>query len=101
MGIEPRREREGSDAWVWSGAHADLVLDFSSYAPGTEILPGMAGSARVTARRPEGSEDAGLEIPATAVCSAEDPEKSYVWVVDEASNKLSRREIEAGLKPLA
>lgn len=62
-----------------------------------EILPGMAGSASVKSRLPEESKLAGMEIPATSVFSADDPNKSYVWVVDEASKTLSRREIEIGM----
>ena len=61
---------------------------------GVEILPGMAGQATITAKPPEGDKDLGIDIPATAVFSADDKGKSYVWVVDPASNTLSRREVE-------
>ena len=61
-----------------------------------EILAGMAGSARITAKIPEGSELAGMEIPATAVFSGEDKARSYVWVVDQAAKTLGRREVETG-----
>ena len=63
---------------------------------GVEILPGMAGEASVTARPPTASELVGMEIPATAVFTGTDLKKSYVWVVDETSKTLSRREVERG-----
>ncbi|MCB1806931.1 MAG: efflux RND transporter periplasmic adaptor subunit [Candidatus Competibacteraceae bacterium] len=63
---------------------------------GVEILPGMAGHASVTSKLPEASELVGIDIPATAVFTGIDASKSYVWVVDEASNTLSRREVEQG-----
>jgi RND family efflux transporter MFP subunit len=58
-----------------------------------EILPGMAGEARIVSRLPEQSKHVGIEIPATAVFSGEDLEQSYVWIVDETSETLSRREV--------
>jgi len=67
-----------------------------SQPDGTEILPGMAGSARVTSLLPEEAREAGIEIPATAVFTLDDPSKSYVWVVDEASNTLASREVQMG-----
>jgi multidrug efflux pump subunit AcrA (membrane-fusion protein) len=64
---------------------------------GTEILPGMAGSARVAARLPENDAAAGsIQVPATAIFAQQDPEKSYVWVIDEATKALQRREVEVG-----
>ncbi len=63
---------------------------------GIEILPGMAGDASVTSRLPNASELVGMEIPATALFTGNDPKKSYVWVVDETSKTLSRREVERG-----
>ncbi len=61
-----------------------------------EILPGMAGKARIIARPPKQDKDVGIEIPATAIFSGDDLEKSYVWVVDETSKMLSRREVTIG-----
>lgn len=63
---------------------------------GTEILAGMAGSAKVTARLPEGTTMAGLELPATAIFALEDPKKSYVWVIDDAGKTVQSREVETG-----
>lgn len=70
-----------------------LVMD---QPPDAEILPGMAGQASVAAELPESASAAGIDVPATAIFSADDIEKSYVWVVDEAEQTLSRREVETG-----
>ncbi len=70
-----------------------LVMD---QPPDVEILPGMAGKAFVTAQLPEEAKEVGIEIPATAVFSAGDPGKSYVWVVDDTDKTLSRREVQIG-----
>ena len=64
--------------------------------PDAEILPGMAGSAVVSSQLPETAKEAGKGIPGTAVFAGDDPEKSYVWVVNEADQTLSRREVELG-----
>ena len=61
-----------------------------------EILPGMAGSARISSLLPEGAREAGTEIPATAVFSRDDTSISYVWVIDTASNTLISREVDPG-----
>ena len=66
---------------------------------GAEILPGMAGKASVVGRLPEQSKLVGIQVPATAVFAREDASKSFVWIVDETTNTLSRREVEIG--PLA
>ena len=63
---------------------------------GAEILPGMAGRASIVSRPPADSALLGIEIPATAVFSGDDADKSFVWVVDEASKTLSRREVQIG-----
>ena len=66
--------------------------------PGAEILPGMAGKAYIVGRPPKDHEQVGIQIPATAVFTGAEPGKSYVWIVDESSKTLSRREVElAGL----
>lgn len=62
-----------------------------------EILPGMAGSAKITARLPESSSlAAGMEIPASAIFSGEEAGKSYVWIVDQAEMTISPRQVETG-----
>ncbi len=61
-----------------------------------EILPGMAGTARITSLLPKEARETGLEIPATAVFAHDDPTKSYVWVIEPESNTLVRREVQTG-----
>jgi len=67
-----------------------------SQPEGVEILPGMAGGAKVTARPPKSADLAGLEIPATALFTGADSTKSFVWIIDEANKTLSRRTVEVG-----
>jgi RND family efflux transporter MFP subunit len=67
-----------------------------SQPDGAEILPGMAGAAKVTALLPRDAREAGIEIPATAVFALADSRKSYVWIIDETSKTLSSREVEVG-----
>lgn len=61
-----------------------------------EILPGMAGSAKVSAILPEGDRSAGLQLPASAIFTGDDPTKSYVWVIDESTTTLKRQEVTTG-----
>ena len=70
-----------------------LIMD---QPEGAEILPGMAGRASIISRPPDNSALVGIEIPATAVFSGEDPSKNFVWIVEEASKTLSRREVQIG-----
>jgi multidrug efflux pump subunit AcrA (membrane-fusion protein) len=56
----------------------------------------MAGSARVSGKLPKGARDAGLQLPATALFTKEDPSKSYIWIINEADNTLESREVETG-----
>jgi RND family efflux transporter MFP subunit len=59
-----------------------------------DILPGMAGQANITARLPEDAGRSGLEISTSAVFSDDPGMNSFVWIVDEASNTVSRRQVE-------
>ena len=61
-----------------------------------EILPGMAGEASIVSRPPDDSELVGIQVPATAVFSGDDMDKSFVWVVDNGTKTLSRREVQIG-----
>ena len=61
-----------------------------------EILPGMAGSARITGQLPDDAREAGVPVPATAVFGGDDPSKSYVWIIDETTKTLEKREVETG-----
>jgi RND family efflux transporter MFP subunit len=58
------------------------------------ILPGMAGNAFGDA--PAGVLVSGVEVPVTAVFTAEAGEESFVWVIDESAKTVSRRAVTAG-----
>ena len=59
-----------------------------------KILPGMAG--RATAPPPQSLLASALEIPVSAVFSPEEDGKSYVWVIDEGTKTVKRREVSIG-----
>lgn len=57
---------------------------------GATILPGMAGRATADVSKPGTS---GLVVPVASVFSAAGEDGSYVWVIDEASQTVSRRAV--------
>ncbi len=61
-----------------------------------KILSGMAGEALIEAELPTGSRELGIEIPATALFTVDDTSRSYVWLINEGSSTLERREVQAG-----
>ena len=68
-----------------------LIMD---QPEGVEILPGMAGVASGRDRAPS-VENRTIEVPVVALFSPDDMAGSYVWVIDEASMKVARREVTA------
>lgn len=60
-----------------------------------EIQPGMAGEATGRVELPEDLAQTGYEVPLTAIFS-DKGQQSYVWVIDEASMTVSRREVQTG-----
>jgi RND family efflux transporter MFP subunit len=62
---------------------------------GMDIKPGMAGRASARADLPPDAQEAGIEIPLSALFAPpDDAEKqSSVWIVDEASGVVSKRGI--------
>ena len=61
--------------------------------PNAEILPGMAGQAKIQAQLPETAET-GLHVPPTALFAGTDTERSYVWVIE--NDAVTRREVQTG-----
>lgn len=61
---------------------------------GVRILPGMAGRGTAQVRHPDNAGQPEIIIPVTSVISREIEGSSYVWVVDESTNTVSRREVE-------
>jgi RND family efflux transporter MFP subunit len=68
-----------------------LIMD---QPEGAEILPGMAGVASGRDNDP-GPENRAIEVPVVALFSPDDKAGSYVWVIDEASMKVTRRQVTA------
>jgi len=72
-----------------------LIMD---QPEGAKILPGMAGKA--SGKPPTGSAAAEsrsrIEVPTAATFSDGENGKTYVWIVDEASKMVSRREVSVG-----
>ena len=57
------------------------------------ILPGMTGSATGRADHPDAPIAGGYELPTSAVLEAPDGARA-VWIVDETSRTVSRRDVE-------
>ena len=61
------------------------------------ILPGMAGKATGEPATDDMSKLAiGKQVPITAILSPDDIDKTYVWIIDEQSNSVSKREVTTG-----
>ena len=58
---------------------------------GVEILPGMAGISWGRTKLPQNLEKQGFVIPVTSVFSENG--KKYVWLIDEKSQKVSKKEV--------
>ena len=64
-----------------------------------EILPGMAGIARGRVREEARVAAKGYQVPVAAVFASNEVAeagKSFVWLVDEASNTVKRQEVTTG-----
>jgi RND family efflux transporter MFP subunit len=60
------------------------------------IEPGMTGQARGRVALPGGAARPGAVVPRSAVAVDRETGASYVWVIDEASKQVSRREVTVG-----
>ncbi len=61
------------------------------------ILPGMAGKATGEPDTEDVSKLAqGKQVPVTSILSPDDIEKTYVWIIDEQSKLVSKREVITG-----
>jgi len=62
-----------------------------------KILPGMAGKATGEgAEQGEGSEYRGKPVPVNAILSPDDIKKTYVWIIDEKTKLVTKREVTTG-----
>lgn len=59
------------------------------------IKPGMTGKAWAKNRIEGAGNSKGFEIPITALFFDED-EKSYIWLIDEESGEISKKEVKSG-----
>ena len=62
---------------------------------GGKIQPGMAGTVAATVELPPDWTKSGIEVPIAAVFSPNDetPDQSFVWIVDEATETVSRKPV--------
>ena len=58
-----------------------------------EVLAGMSGEAKFVGKVRAGVTSESITIPVSAVFSDKENGKSYVWVIDEDTNQVSRREV--------
>lgn len=71
-----------------------LIMDQPS---GITILPGMAGkTVRVEGDLPDQVTGAGIEVPVSATFSPDESGKTYLWVIDDQTKTVKRREIKTG-----
>jgi len=63
---------------------------------GAEILPGMSGKVSGEVRSPSAAGAAAIIVPMSAVFSPASDDQSFVWVIDEASSTVSRRQVSIG-----
>jgi len=71
-----------------------LIMD---QPQGIKILPGMAGkTVRVEGDLPDQVTSAGIEVPVSATFSPDESGKTYLWVIDDQTKTVKRREIKTG-----
>jgi len=61
-----------------------------------KIQPGMAGTVAATVELPPDWTKSGIEVPSAAVFSPNEatPDQSFIWVVDEATETVSKKPVE-------
>jgi RND family efflux transporter MFP subunit len=63
---------------------------------GTTILSGMAGMASGQAKAAEDAGKEGVVVPAGAIFTPETEMQSYVWIVDESTQTVTRQAVTVG-----
>lgn len=70
-----------------------LIMD---QPEGFKVLPGMAGrTGRVEGQLP--GQDQEMEVPVSAIFSPDETGKTYVWVIDEKTMAVQRREVKTDI----
>ncbi|NGX62132.1 MAG: Multidrug resistance protein MdtA [Chlamydiae bacterium] len=62
----------------------------------TEIYAGMAGSAVLLSGKPSELSEEGFLLPPSSLLADDTLQKTYVWIVDEESMAVTKREVEKG-----
>lgn len=71
-----------------------LIMDQPS---DIKILPGMAGkTVRVEGDLPDQVTSAGIEVPVSATFSPDESGKTFLWVINDQTKTVKRREIKIG-----
>lgn len=71
-----------------------LIMD---QPEGVRILPGMAGkTVRAEGNWPAEVAQSGIVVPVSATFSSNDTSMTYVWVIDELTKTVKRREVRTG-----
>ncbi len=63
---------------------------------GIKILPGMAGKASGKPPEDRGIQSTGVEIPVMSIYTDETSGNTFVWIIDEASSTVNKRQVEIG-----
>lgn len=63
---------------------------------GIKILPGMAGKASGKPPKDMDKQFVGIEIPINSVFTDETSGNTFVWVIDETSSTVTKRQVEVG-----
>lgn len=71
-----------------------LIMD---QPDGVKIKPGMAANAKLIGKLPEEAREVGMSIPATALIGGDNASDSYVFVINENTMTLERRQVEVSL----
>ena len=95
IALEAQVKEVGSEASAVTRTYpVTLIMD---QPEGVEIKPGMAARARLVSQLPEQAREVGMSIPATALFSGDNADESYVFIVDESSMTLEKRQVELSL----
>jgi RND family efflux transporter MFP subunit len=95
IALEAQVKEVGSEASAVTRTYpVTLIMD---QPEGVEIKPGMAARARLVSQLPEQAREVGMSIPATALFSGDNADDSYVFIVDESSMTLEKRQVELSL----
>ena len=95
IALEAKVEEIGNEASAVTRTYpVTLIMD---QPEGVEIKPGMAANVKLVGKLPEQAREVGMSIPAAALFAGDSPDQSYVFVVNESSMTLEKRQVELSL----